>query len=287
MYTNHHAHTYFSDGIGTPQEYVAQALAEGFTQYGFSDHAPIPLRDMGSMKLAELAEYSQVIGELKQAYADRIHLYKSLEVDYIPGVMNVDSPHILEANLDYTIGAVHYVDYLPDGQPWSFQRPNPVFEQGINTIFGGSTRRMVERYYTLVREMVTAHPPDVVAHLDRIKRRNLNGRYWDEHTDWYVAAVEETLEAIAGASCIMEVNTRGIYLDETEATYPTDWIVARAHTRGIRLQVNSDAHRREHISGGFREAYDVLRDIGVEQVHLYDGAKFSTQALDASKASNA
>ena len=287
MKFNHHAHTRYSDGVGEPRDYVEQALREGFNQYGFSDHAPIPLRDMGSMKLAELAEYSRVIGALQQEYADRIRLYKSLEVDYIPEVMNVHSPHILEAQLDYTIGAVHYVDYLPDGQPWSFQRPNPVFERGINTIFGGSTQRMVERYYALVREMVTTHPPDVVAHLDRIKRRNLDGRYWDEHTDWYVAAVEETLEAIAGAGCIMEVNTRGVYLDETSDTYPTDWIVARAHARGIRLQVNSDAHRREHISGGFREAYRQLRKIGVEQVYLFDGQGFGAQALDAFKASNA
>ena len=287
MPTNHHAHTRYSDGVGEPRDYVEQALREGFSPYGFSDHAPIPPHDMGSMKLAELAEYSRIIDRLKQEYADRIRLYKSLEVDYIPGVMNVDSPHILEANLDYTIGAVHYVDYLPDGQPWSFQRPNPVFERGIRTIFGGSTRRMVERYYALVREMVATHPPDIVAHLDRIKRRNLDSRYWDEHTDWYVAAVEETLEAIAGAGCIMEVNTRGIYLDETSDTYPTDWIVARAHARGIRLQVNSDAHQLEHISGGFAEAYGMLREIGVGEVYLFNGQGFSAQALDTFKASNA
>ena len=287
MLTNHHAHTRYSDGVGEPRDYVEQALREGFSQYGFSDHAPIPLRDTGSMKLAELAAYSRVIDRLKHAYTDRIRLYKSLEVDYIPEVMHISSPHILEAKLDYTIGAVHYVDYLPDGQPWSFQRPNPVFERGINTIFGGSTQRMVERYYALVREMVTTHPPDIVAHLDRIKRRNLDGRYWDEHADWYVAAVEETLEAIAGAGCIMEVNTQGVYLDETSDTYPTDWIVARAHARGIRLQVNSDAHRREHISGGFRTAYRQLRKIGVEQVYLFDGQGFGAQALDALKASNA
>ncbi|WP_420459281.1 histidinol-phosphatase [Neolewinella sp.] len=287
MTSNHHAHTRYSDGVGEPRDYVEQALREGFSRYGFSDHAPIPLHDMGSMKMAELTTYSRVIGELQQEYADRIRLYKSLEVDYIPEVMNVESPHILEASLDYTIGAVHYVDYLADGQPWSFQRPNPVFERGINTIFGGSTRRMVERYYELVREMVTTHPPDIVAHLDRIKRRNVDGRYWDERADWYLAAVEETLEAVVGAGCIMEVNTRGIYLNETEDTYPTDWIVARAHARGIRLQVNSDAHRREHISGGFREAYRILEDIGVERVYLYDGRGFSAQALDAFKASNA
>ena len=274
MPSNHHAHTHFSDGVGEPKEYVEAALEQGVSSYGFSDHAPIPLNDMGSMKLADLSTYVATIEDLRTAYADRITLYRSLEVDYIPGVMNVDSPHILEAGLDYTVGAVHYVDYLEDGYPWSFQRPNPTFERGINTIFGGSVRKMVERYYALLREMVTQHPPDIVAHLDRIKRRNSNGRYWDEHADWHVAAVEETLEAIAGAGCIMEVNTRGIYLNETPDTYPSSWIVARAHARGIPLQVNSDAHQQQHITGGFVEAYRMLRDMGVEEVRVFGGSRF-------------
>ena len=278
MPSNHHAHTHFSDGVGEPKEYVEAALEQGVSSYGFSDHAPIPLNDMGSMRLADLSTYVATIEDLRTAYADRITLYRSLEVDYIPGVMNVDSPHILEAGLDYTVGAVHYVDYLEDGYPWSFQRPNPTFERGINTIFGGSVRKMVERYYALLREMVTQHPPDIVAHLDRIKRRNSNGRYWDEHADWHVAAVEETLEAIAGAGCIMEVNTRGIYLNETPDTYPSSWIVARAHARSIPLQVNSDAHQPRHITGGFAAAYGSLASTGVEQVRVFSGDGFTDVA---------
>ena len=277
---NHHAHTRFSDGVGEAEEYVLEAIRQGFTGYGFSDHAPIPLVNVGNMEMNQPILYGQEIDRLRGVYSDRIDLFKSLEVDYIPEVINVESPHILEAGLDYTIGAVHYVNYLPDGQPWSFQRANPVFERGIETIFGGSARRMVERYYALIQEMVSTYPPDIVAHLDRVKRRNVGGKYWNEHADWYRTAVEDTLDTIAAAGCIMEVNTRGIYLGETTATYPTDWIVERAHARGIRLQVNSDAHRSEHISGGFAETYGMLRGIGVEEVHLFDGERFVPFEVD-------
>lgn len=281
MTTNHHAHTLYSDGVGTPEDYLAEAGARGLTTYGFSDHAPIPLDSVGSMSMVELGEYVGKIDELKETYAGRIDIYRSLEIDYLPGVMDVNSDHIRDARLDYTLGAVHYVDYLGDGRPWSFQQPNPTFELGINTIFGGSARKMVERYYALVREMIATAPPDVVVHLDRVKKRNAGGKYWDEHADWHVAAVEETLEAVAGANVIMEVNTRGLYLHGTEATYPTDWIVARAHERGIRLQVNSDAHRPEHVNGGFEKAYAMLRKLGAEAVHVFDGRGFSPQPLAA------
>ncbi|PPK85292.1 histidinol-phosphatase (PHP family) [Neolewinella xylanilytica] len=275
MLTNHHAHTYYSDGVGAPEEYVERALREGFTSYGFSDHAPIPFAGISSMSVTDLSDYIAEIDRLRLRFGDRIKLYKSLEVDYIPEVINVDSTHIRAAGLDYTVGAVHYIDYLPDGMPWSFQRANPVFEEGINTIFGGNPRAMVERYFSLVREMVATHPPSIVAHLDRVKKRNQEGRYWDENEPWYRRAVEETLEAIAGAGCIMEVNTRGIYLDEITDTYPTDWVVRRAHQRGIRLQVNSDAHRSEHIAGAFQEVYEGLRAMDVEIVWTFTGQEFT------------
>ena len=281
MLANHHAHTHYSDGVGAPTEYVDRAIQFGVEHYGFSDHAPIPLDSVGSMSITDLSEYIAEIEALRLAYAGRIKLYKSLEVDYIPGVMSVDSTHVTAAGLDYTVGAVHYVDYLPDGTPWSFQRANPVFERGIDTIFGGDPRAMVERYYALVREMVTAHPPSVVAHPDRIKKRNAGGRYWSEQSPWYRAAVEETLEAIAGAGCIMEVNTRGLYLNEISDTYPTDWVVRSAHRRGIRLQVNSDAHRSEHITGAFRKVYRGLRDMGVSAVHVFQGGDFLPVDVEA------
>ena len=275
MLTNHHAHTHYSDGVGAPTKYVEQAIREGFDSYGFSDHAPIPIEGIGSMSVTDLSDYIAEIESLQAKYVGRIELYKSLEVDYIPGIINVDSTHIRAAGLDYTVGAVHYVDRLDSDLPWSFQRANPVFEEGINTIFGGSPRRMVERYFTLVREMVANHPPSVVAHLDRIKKRNTNQQYWREDEPWYRAAVEETLEAIAGAGCILEINTRGLYLNEITDTYPTDWVVQSAHRRGIRLQVNSDAHRPEHISGAFRQVYADLRKMKVEAVWTFTGRDFT------------
>ena len=280
MLTNHHAHTHYSDGVGSPTEYVEQAIAQGFRSYGFSDHAPIPLDSVGSMSVTDLSDYIAEIEALQTGYGDRIRLYKSLEVDYIPEVMNVDSPHVRAAGLDYTVGAVHYVDYLPDGQPWSFQRANPIFDRGIDTIFGGDVRAMVERYFSLVREMVEGHPPSVVAHLDRIKKRNTDGIYWNEHAAWYRGAVEDTLDAIAAAGCVLEINTRGLYLNEITDTYPTDWIVRRAHARGIRLQVNSDAHRSEHISGAFIPTYRGLQSMGIQDVWVFRETAFEAVAIE-------
>ncbi len=267
--TNHHAHSTYSDGQHTLEDNLIEAIRRGVKRYGISDHAPIAEYDFGSMPMADLPKYLAEVDRLRVKYADRLKLWKSLEVDYITGLMSVNSDHIRSADLDYTVASVHYVDRLADGDYWSFQRPNPVFEQGINEIFGGSVRKMVERYFFLVREMLETAPGDVLAHLDRIKKRNVKGKYWDEHATWFVTAVEETLEAIQGAGVILEVNTRGLYKQNLGDTYPSTWIVKRAHERGVPLQVNSDAHQAEHVDGGFDFAYGYLSEIGVEATTVF------------------
>lgn len=271
--TNHHSHTLFSDGKASAEAMLNKAISYGVQRYGFSDHAPVPMAGFGIMDPADLGDYGRVVDGLREAYAEEITVYKSLEVDYIPGLMNVNSDYIEAAQLDYTVGAVHYLELL-DGNPWSFQRPNPSFERGINELFGGSPRQMVERYYELKREMILNHPPDIVAHLDRIKKRNLNGSYWDEHDEWYKKEIYQTLDIIAEAGIIMEVNTRGIYRGEILDTYPSRWIVEAAHARGIPLQVNSDAHELDHVVGAFDQAYTMLREIGIPAVQIFDGAGF-------------
>ena len=275
---NHHAHTTFSDGAHDAETMIRRAVELGMEGYGYSDHAPIRIHDFGNMELDNLKAYSTEIDRIKAAYADRIKVYKSLEVDYIPGLINVDTDYIVAADLDYTVGAVHYVETL-DGKPWSFQRPDPSFERGINEIFGGSGRKMVERYFELVREMVRQHPPDVVAHLDRIKKRNPKAQYWDEHDAWFGAEIDRTLNLIADAGIILEVNTRGIYKGEIDETYPSLWIVERANRMGIPLQVNSDAHDVAHITGAFSEVYGRLLRVGVASVKVFDDDQFVERRL--------
>ncbi len=278
-YPNHHSHTTFSDGKAPAETFILEALRQGMTAYGFSDHCPIPHQDMSMMKMAQLPEYLAEIERLRAVYGDRIEIHRSLEVDYLPGLVSVDSPHIREAELDYTIGAVHFVDCLDGDRPWSFQQPEPLFQRGIDEIFGGSARAMVERYYELVREMVTTHPPDIVAHPDRIKKRNLGGLYWKEKEPWYRETVEATLDDIARAGIIMEVNTRGMYRGTVQELYPSAWIMESAVGRGIPLQINSDTHEVEHVTGGFAPTYELLDRLGVRAVHIFRGGRFVEQGV--------
>lgn len=266
---NHHAHTNFSDGKSDPIAFLQSAIDKRLTAYGFSDHAPIPGFDRTAMKMEDLPTYLDTIDNLQAEAGDQIQIHKALEVDYIPGVIDINSSHIANADLDYTIGAVHYVEFFDDGSPWGFEANEEQFQRGVTEIFRGDIRSAIERYYQLIREMVLQTNPSVVAHLDRIKRYNGKGRFFDETSEWYRKAVFDTLDVIAEAGSIMEVNTKGFYSGQTQETYPGDAILREAFKRDIPVHLASDAHHEDHIISGFRWGMRLLREVGYRQTSVF------------------
>lgn len=278
---NHHAHSCFSDGQLHPQDYVQEALLQALEGYGFADHAPIPGASISLMSLDDLNAYNLTIDQLKNDYGHRIRLYKALEVDYIPGLINVQSPHIQQANLDYTVGAVHYVDQLNDGTPWGFEASVEHFQRGISEAFGGDIQAAVCRYYALIREMVTDFPPDIVAHLDRIKKLNQQNRFFNEYDEWYRNEIIDTLEVIAEAGVIMEVNTKGYYNGEIDDMYPSGWILEIAHEMDIPVHLASDAHHPLNITKGFNYGAEILHKAGYRSLHVMGKKGWTTTPISA------
>ena len=272
-YTNYHGHCHYCDGQQAPEAYVEAALAEGMVGYGFSSHAPLPYGLSWPMPADQVVAYRQEIAALRQRYADRIPIYCGLEIDYIPQVTGPNHPRWQELALDYTIGSVHFVDFFPDSCPWEIDGSHDVFLQGVETIFGGNVPRAVERYYALIRQMVTHDPPDIVGHLDKIKIQSENGQLFDETAPWYRRAVQHTLDVIAERSLIVEVNTRGLYQQKTREPYPGWWTLVRLREMDIPITLNSDAHHPREVTVYFPEIASRLAQLGFREVmQLQDGA---------------
>lgn len=277
---NYHAHSHFSDGREGPEDYLKNAIRQGLKAYGFADHAPVPIENFGIMSMQQLEGYGKEIERLKTAYGDQIQVYKSLEVDYIPNVISVDSPHIKAADLDYTVGAVHFVDTLENGRPWGFEGSLKGFEKGLKEAFGGDIKYCLSRYYALIRDMVQNHCPDVVAHLDRIKKQNKDNRFFSEKESWYQKEVLDTLEVIASSGAIMEINTKGYYNQETEDTYPGRWVLEAAKDMKIPLHLSSDAHHPDNITKGFDYGAGMLRSIGITSTRIFLDGEWVDEKLE-------
>jgi histidinol-phosphatase (PHP family) len=285
-WTNYHSHTHFCDGKLGPEAYAAEAARQGLWAYGFSSHAPLPYAAPWGMRPESVTSYLSQIARLQADYRGRLELYAGLEVDFVPGKLGPQHPFIRHLELDYCIGSVHFVDTFPDGVGWEIDGPHEVFLRGLREIFDGDIRRAVGRYYGLTRQMVEQEPPTVVGHLDKIKIQNEGGRLFSETQPWYRDEVMATLQAIAGAGVLLEVNTRGIYKQKTPELYPSRWVLARACELQIPLTLNSDAHHPREITEQFSYAAGVLAEVGYTHLHsLLDNRwqpfRFTVQGLVA------
>ncbi len=265
---NYHTHTHYCDGEGTPEEFVCAALATNLLHLGFSSHAPVPFATDWTMPRERLTEYLHDVRQRKQQYRNTIEILMGLEVDYLPGQLSPDAPEIRALDLDYTLGAVHFLGTLQDGTPWTIDGPLEEFETGIADNFGGDVIKAVSRYYEYVRHMVTNHPPTIVAHFDLIKRNNQGDRFFCEGDAWYRQAVLASLDAIAASDCVLEVNTGGLARGFAQEPYPSEWILKECLTRSVPIVLNSDAHTPDQLAGGYAETLSLLKNVGYHKQRM-------------------
>ncbi len=277
IWTNYHSHTHFSDGKGTPEQFIEAAIQQGLKAYGISDHGPHPFSGDANLKIEEVQEYVAAIAALKKRYEGQIELYCGLEVDYIADHFDVTHDAIQQAGLDYTICSVHHAGFFKadeNGKIKIFNIDNSAkgLQKGIDNIFDGNTRAMVERYYELTRAMLTTAKPDVLGHLDRIKKNNMHQPFFDEKEVWYQAAIEETVDVIAQSGVIVEVNTKSYYKEYTTEPDPSYWILEMLFERNVPIHLSGDTHEPQYVKGAFEEITERLTKIGYKKQRvLLDG----------------
>ncbi|MEM7034902.1 MAG: PHP domain-containing protein, partial [Chloroflexota bacterium] len=169
-WTNYHTHCYLCDGQGELEAYVAEARQQGLYALGFSSHAPLPFENDWTLSAEGLQTYVAKINQLKMECAETLPIYLSLEIDYIPGETSPTIPRFQSIGLDYTLGAVHFAGKDDQGEYWSIDHTAEVFVAGLKAIYDNNIQAAVGTYYQIVRDMIKNHCPDVVAHLDLIKK---------------------------------------------------------------------------------------------------------------------
>ena len=284
-WTNYHTHTLYCDGECTVEEHARQAVENQMLAIGFSSHAPVPFETNWHVKQGDLKAYFQDIKHAKATYP-QVQIYTGLEVDFIPDVIG---PGDFEAyKLDVIVGSVHYIGQYADGEYFCMDFTAEELARGLREVYAGDVQAMVQAYYERVQMMVRYDPPDIIGHLDLIKKLNKDNRFFDETQSWYKEIVKETIEVISNSSCIVEVNTRGFYQGKTEEFYPSKWILEMCFAKNIPVTISSDAHHFTELENNFSEAAELLLNIGYQEVAIYNQnkwmqAKLSTKGLQIEK----
>lgn len=248
-----HSHTTLCNhAVGSVNEYVEEAIANGTDIFGFSDHAPMDFDPTYRMSFEEMALYRGWIMDAKQKYADKIEILFGYEVDYLPGHMD---ERVLQSDVDFFIGSVHFIN------EWGFDNPEFIgrYEhEDIDVIW--------QKYFDLIEAMAKTELFDIAGHIDLIKVFKFMPK-----KDILEIAMP-ALKAIKEADMVLELNVAG-YRKPCEEPYPSPSILQAAFELGIPITFGSDAHNPEQIGLFRKEAEDLARSIGYTECATFKDRK--------------
>ena len=253
MIVDLHNHTTLCNHAeGTIEEYVQAAIDSGTKVFGFSDHAPMDFDPKYRMKFEEMQQYEKDVLSAQEKYKDEIKILLGYEVDYLPGHMD---SRILEADVDYLIGSVHFIE------GWGFDNPEFIGEwesQDVDEIW--------QKYFDTIEEMAKSKLFDIVGHLDLIKVFKFMPK-GDISKMAY-----KSLIAIKEANMVLELNVAGFRKDVEEA-YPSASLLKDAYMLGIPITFASDAHKPEQVGLFHNEIVQLAREIGYTECIYFKNKK--------------
>lgn len=263
-----HSGEFCGHAKATLRETIQAAVDFGYHTYGVTEHAPRlderflypeePGQGYDVARLeSEFEAYAQAIRTIPDEFQDRMTVLRGFEIEVVPIDRYIEAMRGYRERhaFDYIVGSVHYVDEIQiDGQ-------RDVFERAL-AHFGG-LENLARRYYRLVAEMAQALRPEVVGHLDLIRRNAPPDAPLD--TPAIRRAAVEALEVVRDIGGILDVNTAG-YRKGLGSPYPAPWLVRLADDMGVGLCFGDDSHSPAEVGAGIEEASLYLLRNGVSTI---------------------
>lgn len=253
---NYHTHTYrCQHASGDVIDYAREALAQGATVLGMSDHAALPDNRWQSVRMTfdQLEEYEQAIQTAREAYP-QLQILKGMECEYAPEYESYMREELLDKRqYDYLIGAAHFVPV--DGE-WlvSFDRI--------------TSPKAIAAYSEYVIKMMQSGLFAFIAHPDVFGSCN------DEWNADLEACSRDILEAAQDLNMPLEINGYGFRKPHRQTPngsrpiYPWRpfWEVASDYN--IKAICNSDAHRPQDVMANLDDCLQLAESLGIETVEL-------------------
>lgn len=230
--SNYHSHIALcGHAVGTVEDYVKEAIRNGYEEIGISDHAPIPVEFVGKnmheylwlsqMMDKEIFENDYLI-QLKKCINkyQNIHILKGLEVEYIKD-KDYFYEYLLE-NVDYLNLGVHY---FFDGDK-------------ITSTYDYINEREMAIYADTIEEALAKQYFSCLVHPDLYLYRE------KEFTPYHEKIARRIIEACIKNDVYMEINANG------RNKYPRIefWKIVKEY-KEAKIVIGSDAHKVEDFHG--------------------------------------
>lgn len=252
MIANYHTHTYrCHHAIGSDREYVEAAIAAGFQEIGFADHAPFvyPSGFVSSIRMlpGEVDGYVTSLLELRKEYQKEISIRIGFESEYCPELLPLQQELLADYPIDYMIMGQHFLA-PDDGAPYM---GSPMRETDL-----------LKRYVDSIIEGMDTGKYKYLAHPDLV---NYQGNLTD-----YKQHMTRLCQEMKKREIPLEFNLLGF----AEARhYPNETFWQIVGETGNDVIFGSDAHRPDQIwnPAVYEEAMKIIRKY---QLHLISMLNF-------------
>jgi len=266
---DYHVHPDFSfDARGTLDEFCRAAIAKGLSEICFTTHYDTDPRlpeshriiklngDLRPQSVAAMADYVKAVAAIRDKYCfEGLEVKCGVEVGFYPGCEEETARLFAAHDFDFRLGAVHRVDEIDICNDESMRATAEKY----------SLDEFADKYYEVIRRIVTSGLFDAVAHLDMYKWYGLK-HYGDEINKIHLGRLEPILELMKEQEMGFELNTAAVRKGHPEY-YPTMEIVNFCRRLGVPIaSIGSDAHCPDEVAFEF----DLARIIAHETVPYVD-----------------
>lgn len=186
---------------------------------------------------------------------EQTDLRLGLEVDFVPGSEDRTQNLIEAADLDYVVGSVHFLG------------ERAVDHDGYDVWDGTQDAETIwRRYFETLGEAARSGLFDVLAHPDLVKVWG-GGRPAPEGD--LRRFYELAIDGIADSGIAIEVSTAGLRKPAAEI-YPARALLEMCIDAGAPVALSSDAHAPEEVGYAYEQARDLLEQVGVSELCVFE-----------------
>ncbi|PKM60628.1 MAG: hypothetical protein CVU99_07140 [Firmicutes bacterium HGW-Firmicutes-4] len=280
LQANYHIHSDYCDGSNTLEEMVQAGIAAGLSSLGLSSHFPLPFANDWTMKEDNLENYLTDVKKLKEKYASQIELYCGMEIDYFIDRQDIsEQAKIVIPRLDYTIMSIHTLGKTSGDDVSYIDESQRDFERGIEKYYQGDVQAFIKDYYRGVESMVRIFEPDILGHIDLIKKYNQGNYFFNENDNWYQETVRACLNGIAKTTTHLEINTGTNLRIPGVGRYPSDWMIPEMKKKNIPITIGGDSHSVGGIVYEYNQAEAYLEKCGYHEYWMLKKGRWEAQPL--------
>jgi histidinol-phosphatase (PHP family) len=240
--------------------YREAAQERGIEELGIAEHVH---RFVQSLDVWTHPWYRHWAADDIDEYVDFLRdagLKVGIETDFLPGREDRLANLLEGRDWDYVLGSVHFlrddaVDFhgYPEWEPWNIWR-------------GADPEKVWARYFETLGEAARSGLFDILSHPDLVKVWGARVPVPDGDLRRFY---ERAMDGIAESDVAVEVSTAGLRKPVGEI-YPAPTFLEMCVDAGRAVALSSDAHTPDQLGHEYERALDLLSDLGVTRIAVFD-----------------